>query len=198
LAIIGGGGPVNLVSLGGFSIVCHIPEPTPGGLYAPHRPRVEAGASWTTGRIHKMRKFTMNRQTCVPGLHPSAPSIAMKIAIAAMLALGGCAPDAIRNYAATGFNGYLDSLKTACPNLQIGPNEIGLWLQYSSVNDNFNYWLDMTSKLYYRRISAGEYRSAVAAQLGDGSANAGSFDCIIRNLPEQRDTAPPPSKTIMY
>ena len=146
----------------------------------------------------QMRELTVNRQICVAGLQAGVQSIAMGIAVAAMLALGGCAPDAIRNYAATGFNGYLDSLKTACPNLQIGSNEIGLWLQYSSVNDNFNYWLDMTSKLYYRRISAPEYRSAVAAQLGDGSSNAASFDCIIRNLPEQRDMAPPPGKTIMY
>ena len=98
----------------------------------------------------------------------------------------GCAPDAMRNYQATGFNGYLNTLKTACPNLQIGANDIGLWLQYGGVTDNYNYWLDMTSRLYYRRIGSAEYQSAVAAQLGDGSSNAGAFDCIIRNLPEQR------------
>jgi len=124
--------------------------------------------------------------------------ISAAIAVLMTAVVGACAPDAVRNYAATGFNGYLDSLKTACPNLQIGSNDIGLWLQYSSVNDNFNYWLDMTSKLYYRRISADEYRSAVAAQLGAGSSNAGAFDCIIRNLPEQRESAPPPGKTITY
>ena len=105
---------------------------------------------------------------------------------AALALVAGCAPDAMRNYQATGFNGYLNSLKTACPNLQIGANDIGLWLQYGGVTDNYNYWLDMTSRLYYRRIGAEEYRSAVAAQLGAGSSNAGAFDCIIRNLPEQR------------
>ncbi|HEY3178588.1 MAG TPA: hypothetical protein VGL25_06885 [Casimicrobiaceae bacterium] len=115
----------------------------------------------------------------------------------ALTVLAGCAPDAVRNYAATGFNGYLDSLKTACPNLQIGNNEIGLWLQYSAANDNYNYWLDMTSKLYYNRISPNEYQSSVSAQLGDGSSNARSFDCIIRNLPAQRPSAPPPT-TITY
>jgi hypothetical protein len=140
----------------------------------------------------------MNRQICVAVLRAGVESIAIVIVIAAISALAACAPDSIRNYAATGFNGYLNSLKSTCPNLQIGSNEIGLWLQYSSVNDNFNYWLDMTSKLYYRRVSADEYRSAVAAQLGDGSSNAASFDCIIRNLPEQPDMAPPPNKTIMY
>ena len=29
----------------------------------------------------------------------------------ALAVLAGCAPDAVRNYAAVGFNGYLDSLK---------------------------------------------------------------------------------------
>ena len=115
----------------------------------------------------------------------------------ALAVLAGCAPDAVRNYAAVGFNGYLDSLKTACPNLQIGSNDIGLWLQYNSVNDNYNYWLDMTSKLYYNRISPNEYQSSVSAQLGDGSSNARSFDCIIKNLPAQRPFAPPPT-TITY
>ena len=108
------------------------------------------------------------------------------IVCAAFVALGGCAPDAMRNYQATGFNGYLNSLKTACPNLQIGANDIGLSLQYGGVNENYNYWLDMTSRLYYGRIAPAEYRSAVGAQLGAGSSNAASFDCIIRNLPTQR------------
>jgi hypothetical protein len=114
------------------------------------------------------------------------------VALAMLAALAGCAPDAVRSYAATGFNGYLDSLKTACPNLQIGASEIGLWLQYNAVNDNYNYWLDQTSRLYYRRISPDAYRSSVTAQLGDGSYNARSFDCIIRNLPAERPDAPPP------
>jgi hypothetical protein len=114
------------------------------------------------------------------------------VALAMLAALAGCAPDAVRSYAATGFNGYLDSLKTACPNLQIGASEIGLWLQYNAVNDNYNYWLDQTSRLYYQRISPDAYRSSVTAQLGDGSYNARSFDCIIRNLPAERPDAPPP------
>ena len=113
----------------------------------------------------------------------------------AMAVLGGCAPDSVRSYAATGFNGYLNSLKTACPNLRIGASDVGLWLDYNGVNDNYDYWLDMTSKLYYRRISSDEYRSAVSAQLGDSTANAASFDCIIRNLPAQRDSAPPPARS---
>ena len=122
--------------------------------------------------------------------------MAVASAIAAVM-LTGCAPDAVRNYAATGFNGYLQNLQSACPNLQIGANEIGLWLQYNSTNDNYNYWLDMTSKLYYNRVSPAEYRNAVTAQLGPGSNNARSFDCIIGNLPAARPDAPP-GRTITY
>ena len=69
------------------------------------------------------------------------------------------------------------------PYLQIGSNDIGLWLQYNSVNDNYNYWLDMTSKLYYNRISPGEYQSAMGAQLGPGSIpRGGSLRCLVPRL----------------
>ena len=104
---------------------------------------------------------------------------------AALAIVAGCAPDAMSNYQATGFNGYLNTLKTACPNLRIGDNDIGLWLQYGGVTDNYTYWLDMTSQLYYRRISPAAYRTAVGAQLGPATINAASFDCILRNLPQQ-------------
>jgi hypothetical protein len=111
------------------------------------------------------------------------PLIAAALAVAA---LGGCAPDAMRNYQATGFNGYLDTLKRACPNMRIGSNDIGQWLQYGGGTDNYSYWLDMTSRMYYRRITVAEYRTSVAAQLGGGPADAGAFACIIENLPAQR------------
>jgi hypothetical protein len=119
-------------------------------------------------------------------------AIGAAVVLALMSSLEACAPDAVRSSAASGFNGYLDSLKTACPNLRIGPNDIGRWLRSSSGDNDYQYWLDMTSKLYYGRISPDAYRSAVGAQLGSGSSNSASFDCIIRNLPAQRDSAPPP------
>lgn len=105
---------------------------------------------------------------------------------AALALLCGCAPDAMSNYQATGFNGYLNTLKTACPNMRIGDNDIGQSLQYGGVNENYNYWLDMTSRLYYGRVSPAMYRDAVTAQLGPGSPNAAAFDCIFGNLPAQR------------
>ena len=118
--------------------------------------------------------------------------------LALTAALAGCAPDANRNFQATGFNGYLNSLKIACPNLRIGASDVGQWIQYGSADDNYNYWLDMTSRLYYGRVSPAEYRSAVGAQLGASSSNAAAFDCMIGALPVQRDSAPPPRGVITY
>jgi hypothetical protein len=106
------------------------------------------------------------------------------LALAALASMAGCAPDAIRSAQATGFNGYVNTLKTACPNIQIGASNVGLWLQYGGGTTNdYDYWLDMTSKLYYRRVSPAEYRSAVGAQLGPGTSNDRAFDCIIGQLP---------------
>ena len=86
------------------------------------------------------------------------------LALAALASMAGCAPDAIRSAQATGFNGYVNTLKTACPNIQIGASNVGLWLQYGGGTTNdYDYWLDMTSKLYYRRVSpAGTSASSAA------------------------------------
>jgi hypothetical protein len=106
------------------------------------------------------------------------------LALAALASMAACAPDAVRNAQATGFNGYINTLKTACPNIQIGASNVGLWLQYGGGTTNdYDYWLDMTSRLYYRRVSPAEYRSAVGAQLGPGTSNDRAFDCIIGQLP---------------
>ena len=121
-----------------------------------------------------------------------AKSIAARAARATLLAsiavgAAACAPEAVQNYAATGFNGYLQKLPTACPNLQIGQTEIALALKYGGgLSDNYNYWLDMTSRLYYNQISPEGYRAAVTAQLGPSNRNDAAFDCIVNTLPAQR------------
>jgi len=129
---------------------------------------------------------------------PRAAGAVRAMAIVAAMTLSSCAPDAVRNNAATGFNGYLNSLKTACPNLRIGSSDVGQWIQFGSADDNYNYWLDMTSRLYYGRVSPAEYRSAVGAQLGASTSNAAAFDCMVGALPAQRDSAPPPRGVITY
>jgi hypothetical protein len=47
-------------------------------------------------------------------------------------------------------------------------------------------WLDLTSRLYYQRITPVDYRSAVLAQIDSGERTRRSVDCIIAKLPSKR------------
>ncbi len=73
-----------------------------------------------------------------------------------LLALGACAPDTVSNKQATGFNAYLDSLRTCRP-LQVGSVDLSVYVDYDAMgNDQYLYFIDQTSKLYYNRISYSE------------------------------------------
>ena len=103
------------------------------------------------------------------------------------IASAGCAPDAVTNRQATGFNGYLDTLANTCRPLVIGPYDVGSWLMMRGSSDpNYSYFFDMTSKLYYGTVSQSDYREGVTGFLGPGSTNAQSFACIFANLPGAR------------
>jgi hypothetical protein len=122
-----------------------------------------------------------------------SPRVGATLVIAALgVAAAGCAPDAYTNRQATGFNGYLKTISVACYPLQIGSADVGEWLRQLASNDpNYPYFLDMTSKLYYNRISPDEYRSSITGFLGAGSSNDRSFNCMFNNLPPNRPNAPP-------
>ncbi|BDB27114.1 hypothetical protein CTP10_R45190 [Cupriavidus sp. P-10] len=124
---------------------------------------------------------------------PASKRLRIIAAAAASVAmLAACAPDAVRNRQATDFNAYLDSLRTACPNMIVGTNNISEWLRTSGSrsDDDYVYWLDQTSRLYYQRISAQQYRDSISAALG-GRSDAPALDCIVRNLPTDRPTHVP-------
>jgi hypothetical protein len=111
------------------------------------------------------------------------------LAIGALV--GGCAPDAMNNRQATGFNGYLDTIATNCNPLMIGINNVSEWLQnQGSADPNYNYFLDITSRLYYGTVSRDAYRDSITGFFGPGSTNAQSFACIFRNLPAQPGSPP--------
>lgn len=120
------------------------------------------------------------------------------VAAASIATLAACAPDSVRNYQATGFNAYLDSLKTACPNMVIGSNNISDWLRTNgnTGDDDYVYWLNQTSRLYYKRISAEEYRSSVSGALGARKSDTRALDCIIHHLPPNRPSSPPGGKLL--
>jgi hypothetical protein len=104
------------------------------------------------------------------------------VALALALAATGCAPDAMNNLQATGFNAFLGSLARQCNPLVIGNGNVGEWLQQQgNASPNYTYFLDMTSKLYYGTISARAYREGI-------TSNDRSFDCIFQTFSAQRAT----------
>ena len=105
--------------------------------------------------------------------------------------LAACAPDSIRSVEATGFNGYMQKLGQVCQPMLIGDADVGEWIRRNEMgNDNYTYFFDVTSKLYYNRLTPDGYRQAVVGFFGPGSSNDRAFDCIFRNLPADRPSAP--------
>jgi len=95
--------------------------------------------------------------------------------------LGACAPDAMNNRAATGFNGFIDQISRACAPIQLGRYQLADPLMGGAGNSSYSYWLDQTSRLYYQRIGTAQYRQSLNAFFGAG--NDSTIDCIVRNLP---------------
>lgn len=108
----------------------------------------------------------------------------MRILPAALcVALAACAPDAMNNRAATGFNGFVNDVSRICAPLQFGRYRLSDPLMGGAGGNSYDYWLDQTSKLYSRAIGPGTYRESLNAFFGAG--NDGTIDCIIANLPKQ-------------
>ena len=63
-------------------------------------------------------------------------------------------------------------------------------LQNAGNDDGYDYFLDVSSKLYYNRISPTAYREDLTGFFGAGTSNEASFACILNNLPAQRPNAP--------
>jgi hypothetical protein len=103
----------------------------------------------------------------------------------------GCAPDSVRSVQATGFNAYLKQLPTSCKRIQIGDADLTELISQNAMGTNgYDYFVDVTSKLYYNRMSQASYRQAVVGFFGTGTYNDQSFDCIFRTLPPDRPNAP--------
>lgn len=115
-------------------------------------------------------------------------------AVIATMVLAACAPDSLSNYKATGFNGYLNTVQNQCQPLWIGSNPLQqIDSQYAGAwQSGFNSFLDMTSQLYYNRMSPADYRVAVQSLVlttSDTRTN-NSIDCIIAKLPANRPSKP--------
>jgi hypothetical protein len=115
----------------------------------------------------------------------SLPSLGLMALLAA-----GCAPDDMVNRKATGFDAFTNQIATRCNPLMLGSHNIGQELLYSHGigDDSYDYFLDITSRLYYGQISPSSYQGAVLGFFGAGDDTNRGIACIIANLP----TTPPP------
>ena len=112
--------------------------------------------------------------------------------VIAITLLTGCAPDAMTNKVATGFNEYLDRIAVACKPMMVGRYDMSYRLQQKGLyDDDFNYFLDLTSRLYYQAVTPEAYESGINGFFGGGATTNRSIDCIIVNLPANRPQAPP-------
>jgi len=104
-----------------------------------------------------------------------------RILAASCALLAACAPDAVNNRQATGFNGFVNDVSRVCAPLQLGRYQLSDPLMGGAGNNSYDYWLDQTSRLYYRRIDAAGYRESLNAFFGAG--NDATIGCIVSNLP---------------
>ena len=102
----------------------------------------------------------------------------------AVLLLAACAPDSWNNVQATGFNGYLKTIQVQCSPLLLGGQEMSWALQAGAGDNNYSYFLDQTSKLYYQKIGPSGYTESLTAFFGAGYDRA--INCGIAKLPAQR------------
>lgn len=117
------------------------------------------------------------------------------LTMVATMMLAACAPDAWQSYKATGFNEYLNTVGAQCQPLWIGQSQLQQVSAESATNmgaGRFDQFLDLTSRLYYNRLSAADYRGAVQ-QLADATSDPRtnrSIDCIVAKLPPDRPSTP--------
>jgi hypothetical protein len=101
------------------------------------------------------------------------------VAAALLTACGrvGFAPDAVMEN--PGADQFLNVIGSACADQRIGDQSLGFLL---SINSNDTYFVDETTKLYFRDVSRQQYASDINAQY-PSDTNQGAIDCIFSKLP---------------
>ena len=109
--------------------------------------------------------------------------LARSLGVALCAALvAACAPEAANNRAATGFDGFVNQVQRACAPVQLGRYQLATPLMGGGGDGSYDYWLDQTSRLYYRRIGAAGYRESLTGFFGAG--NDATISCILAQLPK--------------
>ena len=111
-------------------------------------------------------------------------TLALPIAVAMML--GGCAPDAWNNRQATGFNGFVNQIGQQCAPMMLGRYEMSQQIQRNAMDDNYIYFLDQTSRVYYGKITQDAYRSSINGFFEGGATTDASINCILSKLPQNQ------------
>ena len=133
--------------------------------------------------------MSLNRK---PNYHDRVAAAArLTLAIAIATTAAACAPDSVRSNQAVGFNAYIQRLGQVCRPLQIGDQDLSrMILEQATGEQNYVYFIDNTSRLYYNRMTPQSYRQALVGFFGTGTYNDQSFNCIFLNLPPDRLNAP--------
>ena len=110
------------------------------------------------------------------------------------MGLVACAPDAWQSYKASGFNDYLNVVQAQCQPLWIGDMYLQTFDAQSAGGQGgtFDSLLDISSRLYYNRMTPADFRSAVQSLVfasNDPRTNR-SIDCMIAKLPADRPNTP--------
>ena len=94
------------------------------------------------------------------------------------------------NREATGYNAFLAQIASKCNPLMLGEHDVSTEIRYNrGINgDQYDYFVDVTSRLYYGQSSAASYRGAIQSFFGEDPRTNRGIDCIIANLP----STPPP------
>ena len=107
--------------------------------------------------------------------------------VVALLLLGvcGCVPDSVSNRQATGYNAFLDRIAKECNPLSLGSYQMSQMIERNAIDDNYIYFLDQTSRVYYGAITQAAYRSSIDGFFQGGSTNV-AIDCILSKLPQNQ------------
>jgi hypothetical protein len=135
-------------------------------------------AGWRRQAVLGDNARSLPARTCaMPGRLPL-------VAALISLAVAGCAPDAWKSRQATGFNLFVDQITQKCQPLSIGGRNLGAALSRGGLYDNdYNYFYDLTSRLYYGRTTRDAYRTGIIGFFGPGADTSRSVDCIVATLP---------------
>ncbi|MCG6875034.1 MAG: hypothetical protein LJE97_08075 [Betaproteobacteria bacterium] len=102
--------------------------------------------------------------------------------------LSACAPDAWKPDKP--FDRFLNSVQTACYYDPISSTTVGNLLEPSG-NDNASYFLDVTSRLYFGKITQSDWTLMITSQLQANATDRG-VRCLL-NMYEKDKSKPKPA-----